>query len=389
MRFFVQKPIRGEVEKRRMPLYFKKGDIASARCDAIVVPTSHSMSVWSRRESVDSRIFSLADKKIKKELVMSGGCETGKAKIFPSFGLACKHLICTVGPKWRGGDYGEEGFLRSCYKESFILAKEAQCESVAFPLISSGAYGMPKEIAVSIAVSTLRELVADSDMSVYLVLYDTESVEVGKRHIEELSAAIGKPETEYEILSELLDGREFMESEFESRDDSFELCRYDISHREIFLNRYVPAPIRSESDDRESNIIRERGRLYEMENLSLEDELGMIDEGFSDMLVRKIAEKFAKNSDCYRKANVDKKLFSKIISNADYRPKKTTVLAFAIALELDIDETGEMLKRAGYALNTCHKLDIIVSYFIKKKHYNVFDINEALFAYDQPLLGSN
>lgn len=113
-----------------------------------------------------------------------------------------------------------------------------------------------------------------------------------------------------------------------------------------------------------------------------------LDEGFSETLLRLIDRTGKKDSEIYRKANVDRKLFSKIRNNVDYRQSKPTAVAFAIALELDLEETKDFLARAGFALSHSSKFDIIVEYFIKEKNYNVFDLNEVLFLYDQPLLGA-
>ena len=121
---------------------------------------------------------------------------------------------------------------------------------------------------------------------------------------------------------------------------------------------------------------------------SLEDLLDELEETFSEHLIRLIDQKGMKDPDVYKKANVDRKLFSKIKNDKDYRPKKTTALAFAFALELSLDETLDLIGRAGYTLSHSSKFDVIVEYFLVNKNYNVIELNEVLFAFDQPLIGA-
>jgi O-acetyl-ADP-ribose deacetylase (regulator of RNase III) len=392
-----------------MPLLFKRGDILSVDCDAIVVPINNSMTFNRCRDSgVFSKVCSLANSDLEKELIKSGGCETGKAKILPSFGLDFKHLIFTASPKWREGEYGEVEFLRSCYKESFELAKNNCCESIAFPLISSGHYGMDKALAIEIAISELKSLVADSDLTVYLTFYDDEANLVGEKHItKRLSNKISGLRKE---ITQVYDIEKIS-------DESFKLCEkesLDIGADENLEDIYdiLMPPINAsptkkvrkpkwssqEYSSKEPKLsVCASFQLYKKpptvpkESLidkDLQNKLRVLDESFSDMIIRKLNEKNMKSSDCYKRANVTKQLFSKIISNANYKTTKPTALAFAVALQLDINETEELLRKAGYALSGSYDFDVIVEYFIKRKEYDVFLINEVLFQYDQPLLGS-
>lgn len=363
-----------------MPLLFKRGDVLSIECDAIVVPINNSMSVRTDDNGVFSKVCSLANRELEKELAKSGGCETGKAKIFDSFGLDCKHLIFTAGPRWKGGDYNETEFLRSCYKESFALALSSGCGSVAFPIISSGNYGMSKDIAIRIAISTLKKLVAENDLTVYLTFYDDEAYLMGEKIIPKALERIIEGDLYYDVRYFGAPVRASIEPKKEAKKELKKA--EDVSFSQSALSRP-----RDKSKYPKAGFIAYDIELPFSEE-DIEQKLKERDESFSDMIVRKLNEKDMKNSECYKRANVTKQLFSKIISNAQYKTTKPTALAFAVALKLDINETEELLRKAGYALSSSYDFDVIVEYFIRRKQYDIFIINEVLFKYDQPLLGS-
>ena len=279
----------------------------------------------------------------------------GHAKITKGYNLPCKYIIHTVGPHWFNGKRGEPERLASCYRESLNLAKEHGCESIAFPLISTGMFGYPKDKALQIAINEISQFLFENDMLVYIVVYDKAGFQVSKKLIKNI--------TEY------IDECYVKAHNYERRRD-INPYPFEDFHEAAVLSQSAPmaAPC---------------GQYAQQ---SLDELLGTMDESFSQMLLRKIDEKGMSDSECYKKANIDRKLFSKIRSDVHYKPSKTTVLAFAIALELPLEEVKDMLMKAGFALSHSNKFDIIIEYFIKNQNYNVFEINEALFAFDQTLL---
>ena len=340
-----------------MPLEIVRNDITKMHVDAIVNAANKSLLGGG---GVDGAIHSAAGAGLLGECMTLGGCETGKAKITGGYNLPAKHVIHTVGPIYNGGTCGEKEQLESCYRESLRLAKEHGCESVAFPLISAGAYGYPKDQALKVAVDVISEFLLDNDMFVYIVVFDRASYKISERLF--------------------LDIAEYINDNYVDERADYRRCEC----MEFNLSRARDIIESSGSSDFFADFCLEK--LFDDDDL--ETRLNHIDETFSEMLLRKIDEKGITDAECYKKANIDRKLFSKIRSDAHYKPSKPTVIAFAISLELPIDETEEMLKKAGFALSLSNKFDIIIEYFITHGIYNIFEINQALFAFDQSLLGA-
>ena len=324
-----------------MPIQIIRNDITKLKCDAIVNAANKTLLGGG---GVDGAIHKVAGEKLLEECKTLGGCNVGEAKLTSAYNLPCKYVIHTVGPVWKGGFFGEERNLQSCYKNSLELAKQNQCESIAFPLISSGAYRYPKDKALKVATDTISSFLLENEMLVYIVVFDKKAFSISKKLFNDIQQYI---------------------------DDSY-ADTYAVSR-----NRFNVACKMSEPMYGESKPL-----------ITLEEKIKQIDESFSQMLLRKIDEKGLKDSECYKKANIDRKLFSKIKSNVNYKPSKTTAIAFAISLELNLEETKDMLMKAGYALSKSNKFDIIIEYFITNRNYNIFEINEALFAFDQSLLGA-
>ncbi len=344
-----------------MPLKIVRNDITKMLVDAIVNAANTSLLGGG---GVDGCIHRAAGPELLKECRKLGGCPTGQAKITGAGKLPCKYVIHAVGPVWRGGRYGEEALLRSCYRTSLELAQAHGCETVAFPLISSGIYGYPKDQALRVAADTIRDFLLEHDMTVYIVVFDKAAFQIGAKRFADIASYI---------------------------DDHYVDTHTDTRRRPMAsIHACMPAPAvrptEKKKDPAEPMILQDA--CVSAEVWSLQEELESLDESFSEMLLRKIDEQGMTDAECYKKANIDRKLFSKIRSNKDYKPKKPTALAFAIALELSLAETRELLEKAGYALSRSSKFDVIVEYFIRKGIYNIFEINEALFAFDQSLLGA-
>lgn len=344
-----------------MPLKIIRNDITTLAVDAIVNAANESLLGGG---GVDGCIHRAAGPQLLEECRMLNGCKTGDAKITGAYRLPCKYVIHTPGPVWHGGSYGEEQLLKSCYRKSMQLADENGCESVAFPLISSGIYGYPKAEALRVAVDTITGYLAqtESEMMVYIVVFDKKAYKISEKLFDDVA--------------------QFIDDNYV---DEMKELYPETRRRELFnrmpddgVKESMAAPQAAAAD------------AYKMEMFSagsLEDAVKNLDESFAEMLLRKIDESKMTDAECYKKANIDRKLFSKIKNVTGYKPSKPTVLAFAIALELPLEEAKDMLMKAGFALSRSNLFDVIIEYFITNGKYNVFEINEVLFAYDQNLLG--
>ena len=330
-----------------MPLQIIRNDITKMKVDVIVNAANNSLLGGA---GVDGCIHRAAGLELLAECKLLNGCETGSAKITKGYQLPCTYVIHTVGPRWVDGSHHEKELLESCYTTSLFLAKEYGCKSIAFPLISSGIYGYPKAQALKVAVEQISKFLLDNEMMVYLVIFDRKAYEIGDKLYSDIASYIDDKYVDDHSDSLFLQKARFVEFE-----------------NECLREGSVP--------------------LSSAEEKSITEWLNDIDESFSEMLLRKIDESGMSDAECYKKANIDRKLFSKIRSDKLYKPSKPTVIAFALALELSLEEMQDMLAKAGFALSHSSKFDLIIEYFVKQGNYNVYEINEALFAFDQSLIG--
>lgn len=330
-----------------MPLQIVRNDITTMKVDAIVNAANESLLGGG---GVDGAIHRAAGPELLKECRALGGCKTGQAKITKGYRLPAKFVIHTVGPIWRGGSHGERDLLASAYRSSLELALANRCETVAFPLLSSGVYSYPKDQVLKVAVDTIGDFLLAHDMTVYLVIFDRDAYAIGSKLFADITAYIDDC---------------YVDTHIDSREEQRRRMAMASMPME---EEWMPAPCA-------------------MTPSGLDEAISKLDESFSQMLLRKIDERGMTDAQCYKKANIDRKLFSKIRSDVHYKPSKPTAMAFAIALELPLEEAREMLEKAGFAFSRASKFDIIVEYFIAHQNYNIFEINEALFAFDQSLLG--
>ena len=371
-----------------MPLQIVRNDITKMHVDAIVNAANESLLGGG---GVDGAIHRAAGPELLAECRALNGCRVGEAKVTKGYKLPCKYVIHTVGPVWHGGKQNEKQLLSSCYKESLHLAAEMECESVAFPLISAGAYGYPQEEAMRVAMDAAREFLETHDMTVYIVVFTRETVKIGESLFDAVQSYIDDHyvDAHYDPVRENM--RRFRNADALSCEEAAQPASSNETYTEDTAlpdvssdaeeNEY-PAPMCAADHPKSGYFGAPKSSSKDLWEL-----IEQVDESFAEMLLRKIDERQMTDAQCYKRANIDRRVFSKIRNNPNYHPGKQTVLAFAVSLRLTLSETREMLEKAGFALSHSNKADIAVEYFITHGIYNIFEINEVLFRLDMPLLG--
>jgi O-acetyl-ADP-ribose deacetylase (regulator of RNase III) len=338
-----------------MPFEIVRNDITRMNTDAVV---NAANSRLQQGGGVCGAIFAAAGAaELQAECNCIGFCDVGSAVITGGYALKARYIIHAVGPVWQGGGHHEEALLKSCYRSALDLALSHDCASVAFPLISSGIFGYPKDKALQTAISAISEFLLSNDMTVYLVVYDKAAFHLGDK----LFAAI-KTFIDENYIEEHFSAHQNRHYEI---NEQLSLMR-DLKETDDV--RTLPAPAAAPG--------------------TLDELLSRIEETFSERLLRLIDQSGKTDVEVYKHANIDRKLFSKIRSDPNYKPSKITAIAFAVALELNIDETRDILRKAGFALSSSSKFDLIIQYFIEKGNFDIYQINEVLFAFDQSMLGA-
>lgn len=438
-----------------MPFRIIRTNLTKVHADAIV-NTANPMPVYG--DGTDRAIYMAAGAdELLAERRKIGAISRGEAAVTKAYRLPARFIIHTVGPVWQGGDHGEFETLRSCYRKSLLLAEQLGCQSIAFPLISTGVYGFPRDKALDIALSCFREHLKDSEIDIILVVFDRKSFQLSEELVSDVEQFIDEQTVKYQLQNEMPSGNLPYGADWERREayrrsfensaplfasgtledrvspDSFD---EEESAQPKARRRGVTSRDSSEGPDRESrggtkgpdrakraksktpeqekapkpkkqassksskrtifdpeiaalfDKLKERqsGRGTDFKQGSLEDVMNNIGETFQQRLLRMIDEREYTDSEVYKKALLDRKLFSKIRCKEDYNPSKKTVLALALALELNLDETIDLLARAGYALSPSSKSDLLVEYCIVKEKYDLIDINALLFHYGLPTL---
>ena len=402
--------------RRTMPLKIVRNDITKMNTEAIVNTANDQPTVGT---GCDYAVYEAAgyDELLAYRKKNIGPVKEGDVFLTPGFGLPAKYIIHAVSPLYINGESGEEELLRSCYRKSLALAAEKNIRSIAFPLISTGGFGYPKEEGMRIAVDEINAFLLTNEMLVYLVVFDEKATRMGKSLYPDLEAYIDRN------YVQLKREEEYSDALYDVRDSEAEIprsygkarARREEARREVERRARAKAAREARGTGRLSDFLSDRkprkkkGILKEADSgfpkgtaplASLEDKDVAIEElgeklsqrmkhmadTFPQYLMYLISEKGMENSEVYKRAIVDKKVFSKIKNNPDYHPQKLTALCLCIGAKLNLDESKDLLSRAGYALSPCDKTDIIFSYFIEHEIYDMIELDIQLEEHGLPCI---
>ena len=397
-----------------MPFEIIRNDITKLKVDAIVNAANTNLLAGG---GVCGAIFTAAGAdQLQKACNSLAPIKTGEAVITKGFDLPAKYIVHTAGPVYKDGNQNEEALLRSCYFNALNVAKKHNCESIAFPLISSGIYGYPKEEALAVATNAIKEWLMNDDMHVSLVVFDKAAftlsnkllgevkVFIDENYVDERNRRFGRRYSDQLTVAEadvdseaMLDGIGSIEESaaFSPAADEFDtpVLPEAPAHRKLSAAKpfaqILPSGQELLSGQMPPSVQMSSVGLNKRDGVvgKLGDVVDRLDEPFTATLLRLIDVKGKSDVEVYKRANLDRKLFSKIRAGKGYMPSKKTAVALAVALELSLSETRDLLERAGFALSRSVVFDVIIEYFITRKRYDIFEINNVLFEYDQPLLG--
>ncbi len=375
-----------------MPFQIVRNDITRVVADAIVNTANPYPRIG---RGTDSAIYQAAGiERLMEARKKIGSIPRGQAAATPAFNLHAEYIIHTVGPSWRDGQQGEEETLRGCYRNSLALASELGARSVAFPLISSGSYGFPKEKALQIALDEISTFLMTHEMQIYLVVFDRHAVQLSRQLVgaidEYIDEHLVKTIWDSEYAGHHRRGRWHPDYERRRGREDLTEVPFHSEPAELSAPSYgsVLGAFQAISQPESMEEQELADSTLSAANKTLDEMLGDAGETFQQQLLHLIDKSGMDDVTVYKKANVDRKLFSKIRCKPDYKPKKQTAIAFAIALELDMAAMQDLLSRAEIALSPSSKFDLIITYFVTNRIYDIFQINAALFQYGQPTLGT-
>ena len=368
-----------------MPFQIIRNDITKVKADAIVNTANPKPVIGG---GTDSAIYKAAGEKLLlKERQAIGDIAPGQAAHTNAFHLEAKYIIHTVGPAWIDGEHGEREILHSCYANSLNMAAELSVGSIAFPLIATGVYGFPKDEALQIALAEINKFLLTHDMKVILVVFDRRAFELSGKLVGDIEEYIDEHSVKLARAAEY-DGEYGYERERHSRRDGY------FGNSTLFPDRLEADTFDEASEEPDTDGIAAQGiaaapsaLLDDISGKSLDEVLENGEDTFQQRLFKLIDESGMDDVTVYKKANIDRKVFSRIRCKEDYKPKKKTAVAFAIALRLDMPTMLDLLSRAEIAFSPSNKFDLIITYFITNKVYDIYEINAALFKYGQPILG--
>ena len=380
-----------------MPFEIVRNDISKLKVDAVVIVAGRVKGDDNYvTDVVLSTVDGLNSKKVRDKIA---SCDAGEVVITRGYDLPAKYVLYSVCREWAGGLNGELDLLYKCYLNALETARKKRCKSVAIPMMSSDAIGYPKDETLRIAISAIGEFLLRSEMHISLVVFDRASFSLRAglhasiaEFIKECSETPkGAPTARYAQVPDYDAKVAFLSEEFavytqtsgleaaSERIQDFHIAEKSRDARFLRSREYTGTPAPS---------VPPNERLRRAPKKSLDSVMTQLEETFSKRLLRMIDERGLSDVEVYKRANIDRRVFSQIRTKKHYQPSKNTAIALAIALRLSLDDASDLLKSAGYALSRSSKQDIIIEYFINERNYNIIEINEALFAFDQNLLGA-
>ncbi len=376
-----------------MPFQIIRDDITRVRADAIVNTANPMPGIGG---GTDFAIHQAAGPGLLEARKKIGVLQPGQSAATPAYGLSAKYVLHTVSPAWIDGSHNEEALLRRAYDAALNLADSLGCRSAAFPLMAAGTYGFPHELALATAVRAFTDFLLDHEMQIELVLFNARAFGLAGSLFDDLKSYVddhyvsARIEEEYRIDQT----PRAVCPDAARRPAAYSEGMSSPSQKRRPSPPQAPAPCQSSAPKEKYRLkiglARKQSAADELTCYSaadsLEELLRTSECGFSEYLLDLLRERDGRDSEVYKRAEVSKQLFSRILNTRDYQPTKSTAIQLAIGLQLDLPQTQKLLEKAGYALTRSSKADLVVQYYIERRIYSVSFINEALYDCGLPLL---